>query len=89
MTKFCAILLLVLSFGATAQADCAQGSCDEIFHISESQPEIQGMEIELEDGTVISLQQFLKGISKEGQIIKAGGEVPWPKEGKGKKDEDS
>ena len=72
---------MLLPFSSFADDSCTQASCEKVFHIRENHPKMAGLEIELEDGKVMSLAEFLENISEvpQGdQVVIFGGEVPWP-----------
>lgn len=78
--------LMVMSQSVVATDTCV--SCEKVFHVKESHPKLQGLEIELENGETMSLVEFLENISEDqvsNEVIIFGGEVPWPKPGKKKK----
>ncbi len=81
MLKICAFLLLA-PLSVFAQDSCTQASCEKVFHIRENHPKLQGLEVQLEDGRIITLSEFLDNISEEDdssdEIIMFSGEVPWP-----------
>ncbi len=92
MLKICAFLLLA-PLSVFAQDPCTQASCEKVFHIRENHPKLQGLEVQLEDGRVITLSEFLNNISDEDNnsedIVMLGGEVPWPIVDPDEKKEDS
>ncbi len=82
--------LVLLPLSTMAGLQPVEG--DKILHVRESHPMLEGMEVELENGQVVSLQDFLVEISEDQQneVKKFGGEVPWPKSGDDeKKDKDN
>ncbi len=88
MLKFCALLLL-LPLSTFAEDSCTQASCEKVFHVRENHPKLAGLEVELEDGQVMSINEFLSNISEEdtsGDVQIFGGEVPWPVVGGDKED---
>lgn len=80
MLKILALIML-LPLSSYAGDSCTQASCEKVFHVRENHPKMAGLEVELEDGTVMGLAQFLENISevpKGDQVEIFGGEVPWP-----------
>ena len=80
MLKICAFLLM-MPLAVMAKDPCTQASCEKVFHVRENHPKLQGLEIELENGQVMTMTEFLSNISDNNnsddvQIF--GGEVPWP-----------
>ncbi len=73
MLKLFAFLLL-MPLATFAEDSCSQASCENVIHVRENHPKLHGLEVELEDGQVISLTEFLKNISNQDP----SGEVPWP-----------
>jgi hypothetical protein len=84
MLKLFAFLLL-LPLASHAGDSCASAVCDQVLKIRANHPKLEGLELELENGDVISLQEFLTRLSESDthEVHMRGGEVPWPVTGEG------
>ncbi len=76
-------LLVLLPFALLAYGPSDEIISEEVMTIDKAHPAIQDLEIELSNGEVVPLSDFLEQISEENsedeELAAFGGEVPWPK----------